>query len=79
MKIETHACLIWDKIHKPHYWWYTDEGGGHMIYPEFANPANGDVQHWCLGIDHVPTHRGYPTAKWTMPKTPWVYQGRHRA
>jgi len=77
MKIPTNPCLLRNE-HKAHYWWYTDEGGGHMVSPDFVDPTE-HFQHWCLGLDHVARHRGYPTPKWTAPKTPYNYRGRHRA
>lgn len=74
--IPTNVCLIWDRIHMPHDWWYTDEGGGHMVSVNFLDGS--ETQHWCPGVQYVPTHRGYPTSKWCAPKTPWDYRPTHR-
>lgn len=78
VSVPTNVCLIWNKVHVSHDWWYTDEGGGHMVYEDFAHPEKGDKKHWCPGVEYVPTHRGYPTSKWCAPKTPWDYKPTHR-
>jgi hypothetical protein len=60
-------CLIWWNIHDSHTWWYTDEGGGHMMDEQFLDGT--ETEHWCPGVDYVPTHRGIPQSKWVLSKT----------
>lgn len=69
------VCLIWWNIHEPHDWWYTDEGGGHMVtVPDKPN----DKQWHCPGVYYVPTHRGTPPGMWSAPKTPWDYKPKRK-
>lgn len=77
MAVPHNTCLIWWKIHPNHYWWYTDEGGGHMMDERFLD--GNETKHWCPGVTHVPTHRGTPPSKWVGPKTPWNYKPTHKA
>lgn len=73
--LEDAVCLIWWNVHEPHDWWYTDEGGGHMV----TIPDKTKDKEWhCPGVDYVPTHRGIPPHPYIGAKTPWDYKPTHR-
>jgi hypothetical protein len=53
MPLPVNTCLL-KHPHPEHDWWYTSEGGGHMIAtPDDADPRASVKQHHCPGVDGI--------------------------
>ena len=50
-----HECLL-RSDHGPHDWYYTSEGGGHMIQERWAHTGKNPAKWHCPG-KNVPTDR----------------------
>lgn len=71
--MKTHNCLVWWQIHDKHVWYYTNEGGGHMLSEEFVIDEPPIV---CEGVDYIPRHRGWAVGRWTPE--PYTPNPKHR-